>query len=128
MIPIEILNDKGELIGQQAFNDNLTTVEQISRAILYTIFYAQQELTNAKNKIDVFIMSGQEDAEDMEAISTATETLKKAVYDAVVAFNTVVDKTAVVKFDDGEEDDGGQQLDADVSAGDHQSEEDEETL
>ena len=39
MIPIEILNNKGELIGQQAFNDNLTTVEQINRVMVQTLFY-----------------------------------------------------------------------------------------
>ena len=108
MIPIQILDNKGQLVGQQAFNDNLSPIEQVNRSILYTIIYAQQELTNAKNKIDMFFMSGQETTEDIEAIETATAALKKAVCDAVVAFNGVVDKTAVIKVEDTEPGDDGE--------------------
>ena len=46
MIPVVTLDNKGEVIGQQAFNDNLTVVEQINRTMLSTLFCAQQKLTN----------------------------------------------------------------------------------
>ena len=49
MIPVVTINNKGEVVGQQAFNDNLTTVEQINRAMLATLCLAQQKLTNDKN-------------------------------------------------------------------------------
>lgn len=90
MIPVEILNNKGELIGQQAFNDNLTTVEQINRVMVQTLFYAQQKLTNDKNALDKIIMAGEYTAEKLDAYKAAADALYKSVSDAVVAFEAAI--------------------------------------
>ena len=90
MIPVVTINNKGEVVGQQAFNDNLTTVEQINRAMLATLCLAQQKLTNDKNVLDKIIMSGKYDTEKLEAYKEAAFALYKAVCEAVTTFETVV--------------------------------------
>lgn len=90
MIPVVTLDQKGNVIGQQAFNDNLTPVEQINRTMLSTLFYAQQKLTNDKNDLDKIIMSGNYTAEKLAKLQTAVDALHKAVGEAVVAFETAI--------------------------------------
>lgn len=90
MIPVVTLNNKGEVVGQQAFNDNLTMVEQLNRAMLGTLVYAQQKLTNDKYALDKVIMSGDYTDEKLTAYLGAANTLKKAVEDAVKAFETAI--------------------------------------
>lgn len=90
MIPVVTLDQKGNVIGQQAFNDNLTVVEQINRTMLSTLFYAQQKLTNDKNDLDKIIMSGNYTTEKLVKLQAAAEALHKAVGEAVVAFEIAV--------------------------------------
>ena len=52
MIPVTILNDQGKVIGQQAFNDNLTLIETLNRTLLAVIYKTQLELTNKKTALD----------------------------------------------------------------------------
>ena len=90
MIPVVTLNNKGEVIGQQAFNDNLTVVEQINRTMLSTLFCAQQKLTNDKNALDRIIMSGNYDEAKLTKINKAVVALHKAMTEAVETFETAI--------------------------------------
>lgn len=90
MIPVVTLDKKGEVIGQQAFNDNLTVVEQINRSMLATLVCAQQKLTNDKNKLDRIIMAGDYSAEKLVAIKDAVFALQKAMTSAVADFEKAI--------------------------------------
>lgn len=90
MIPITVLNKKGEVVGTQAFNDNLTTVEQINRALLATIYSSQLELTNTMNEYDRLMGAGKYDDAKLTAINTAAQTLHKSVLDAINTFKTAI--------------------------------------
>lgn len=84
MIPVTIISNEGKVIGQQAFNDNLTAVEEINRIMLATLYCSQQKLTNDKAALDA-ILANADDAKIAE-LKTAAEALHKAVADAVAAF------------------------------------------
>lgn len=90
MIPVVTLNNKGEVNGQQAFNDNLTVVEQINRQMLATLFLSQQKLTNDLNKLDKIITSGDYTATQLTAYQTAVNTLHSAVSSAIETFETAI--------------------------------------
>lgn len=90
MIPVVTLNDKGEVIGQQAFNDNMTVVEQIGRVMLDTLFCSQQKLTNDKDKLDKILMSGECTDAKMAEYHDAAVALNKAVVAAVAAFEKAI--------------------------------------
>lgn len=90
MIPVVTMNNKGEVIGQQALNDNLTVVEQINRSMLATLVCAQQKLTNDKNKLDRIIMAGDYNAEKLESIKEAVFALNKAMTTAVATFEEAI--------------------------------------
>lgn len=90
MIPVVTLDQKGNVVGQQAFNDNLTVVEQINRTMLSTLFCAQQKLTNDKNALDKIIMSGDYDDAKLAKLQAAVEALHKAVGEAVTTFETAI--------------------------------------
>ena len=90
MIPVVTLDNKGEVIGQQAFNDNLTVVEQINRTMLSILFCAQQKLTNDKNALDRIIMSGNYDEAKLTKLNEAVVALHKAMTEAVETFETAI--------------------------------------
>lgn len=90
MIPVVTLDNKGEVIGHQAFNDNLTIVEQINRAMVELLFTCDQKLTNDKNKLDQILMSGAYTAEQLETLKTAVLALNKSMSDAITAFETAI--------------------------------------
>lgn len=90
MIPVVTLNNKGEVIGQQAFNDNLTVQEQINRTMLGVLFCTQQKLTNDKNALDKIIMSGEYDDEKLGKLQEAVEALHKTVTEAVATFEAAI--------------------------------------
>lgn len=91
MIPVITLNNKGEVIGQQAFNDILTTVEQINRALLATIYGSQLKLTNGKNAYDKLVNAGTLTEAQLTAIKGAADTLNKTVMDAIETFDKAVE-------------------------------------
>lgn len=90
MIPVVTLNSKGEVVGQQAFNDNLTEQEELNRIMLATLFCAQQKLTNDKNKLDKIIASGNYTATELTGYVTAATTLYNAVESAIKTFETAI--------------------------------------
>ncbi len=104
MIPVVMLDNKGEVIGQQAFNDNLTTVEQLNRKLLAAIVCSQQKLTNLKNDVDKYIMYAKRTDEDVAQLKTAADALVSALNTAVKTFETAVQ--AVIVPADGSEDEG----------------------
>lgn len=90
MIPVVTLNNKGEVVGQQAFNDNLTHVEQINRKLLAAIFCTQQKLTNDRDECERMIMAGKYDEAKLTAVDTAATALVKALDAAIVAFEEAI--------------------------------------
>lgn len=90
MIPIVMLNNEGKVVGQQAYNDNLTVVEEINRIMLATLFCGQQKLTNDKNALDQIIMKGEYDAAQLATLKTAVEALHKSVSEALATFETAI--------------------------------------
>lgn len=90
MIPIVMLNNEGKVVGQQAYNDNLTVVEEINRIMLATLFCGQQRLTNDKHALDQIIMKGEYDAAQLAALKTAVETLHKSVSEALATFEIAI--------------------------------------
>ena len=90
MIPVVTMNNKGEVIGQQAFNDNLTVVEEINRIMLATLFCGQQRLTNDKHALDQIIMKGEYDAAQLAALKAAVEALHKSVSEALATFEIAI--------------------------------------
>lgn len=90
MIPVVTLDNKGKVIGQMAFNDNLTVVEQINRAMLGTLVSTQQKLTNDKNALDKIIMAGDYDSEKLNKLKEAVDTLHKSVAEALATFEEAI--------------------------------------
>lgn len=90
MVPINVINNKGEVIGQQAWNDNLTVVEQLNRSMLDTLVFAQQKLTNNKNKLDRIVASGNYDAEKLSSLMSAATALNSAVHEAIATFEAAI--------------------------------------
>lgn len=91
MIPIITLNDKGQINGQQAFNDNLTAVEQINRVMVATLFAVQQALTNDKNKLDQIINKGEYTEAQLTKYAEAVNTLHVSLHDALKTFETAIE-------------------------------------
>lgn len=89
MIPV-ITMDKNGTTNYQVFNDNLTTVEQINRILLHTVFYAQQTLVNEDTSVMQDIGKAKYTDEQLTTLKTKAEELDKAVRDAVAAFATAV--------------------------------------
>lgn len=87
---IEILDTKGELIGQQAMNDNLATQEQVNRAMLAIITLATQRLTNDKHALDTIVMSGDYDQKKLSDLFDAVNTLKASVESALATFEAAL--------------------------------------
>lgn len=101
MIPVVTIDNKGEVIGHQAFNDNLTPVEQLNRETLAILVGAQQKLTNLKYKVDTYVMFGNRTAEDITQLKTAAEELGKAVATAIATFEAAADEV-IAPAEDGE--------------------------
>ena len=93
MIPVTILNDQGKVIGQQAFNDNLTLIETLNRTLLAVIYKTQLELTNKKTALDEALSDNTKiegyDAK-LQALTTASFELDKAITAAIETFDGVV--------------------------------------
>lgn len=93
MIPVTILNDQGKVIGQQAFNDNLTLIETLNRTLLAVIYKTQLELTNKKTALDEALSDSTKiegyDAK-LQALTEASFALDKAITAAIEAFDGVV--------------------------------------
>lgn len=93
MIPVTILNDQGKVIGQQAFNDNLTLIETLNRTLLAIIYKTQLELTNKKTALDEALSDSTKiegyDAK-LQALTEASITLDKAITAAIEVFDGVV--------------------------------------
>lgn len=119
MIPVTIVSKDGKVLGHQAMNDNLTTVEQINRILLGVIAYAQTKLVNEKNIIDKksgicevteepeFGFSVFTD-EQLAAIKTAALDLHKAVFKAVDSFDKAVVEATKVAVAEGTSGGGGE--------------------
>lgn len=107
MIPVVMLDNKGEVIGQQAFNDNLTAVEQLNRELLAAIVCSQQKLTNLKNDVDKYIMYAKRTDEDVAQLKTAADALVSALNMAVKTFETAV-QAVIVPADDSEDEGDGE--------------------
>lgn len=93
MIPVTILNDQGKVIGQQAFNDNLTLIETLNRTLLAVIYKTQLELTNKKTALDEALSDSTKiegyDAK-LQALTEASFALDKAITAAIETFDGVV--------------------------------------
>lgn len=93
MIPVTILNDQGKVIGQQAFNDNLTLIETLNRTLLAVIYKTQLELTNKKTALDEALSDSTKiegyDAK-LQALTNASIELDKAITAAIKAFDQAI--------------------------------------
>lgn len=81
-----VLDNKGAVLGHQAMNDNLTTVEQINRTMLGVVTLSAQRLTNDKHVLDTIVMSGAYDDEKLATLASAVETLKASLDSAMAEF------------------------------------------
>lgn len=95
MIPIEILdNTTGKVTGQQAFNDNLTVVEQVNRGMLYSLYTIGQRVTNDKYRMDVLINSGKYTQSELADLKAAVDAFAKASNAALKELETAIDAVA----------------------------------
>lgn len=91
MIPVVTLDKEGKVIGQQAFNDNLTAVEELNRVLLATVFGAQQKLTNLKHAVDKKVMAGAYTEAQLATLLSAAETLHTAIQGAMSTFEAALE-------------------------------------